>query len=68
MVTLNPIDLSRIIVMLTFDYAALMGYTGAVFQKFFGSSLGVILSSIMLLVWIIVPFLLGSWMFSRKDW
>jgi len=68
LVTLNPIDLSRIIVMLTFDYAALMGYTGAVFQKFFGSSLGVVLSSTMLILWIILPYLAGLRLFSRKDW
>ena len=68
MVALNPIDLSRIVVMLTFDYAALMGYTGAVFEKFFGSSLGVVISSVMLLAWVAIPFAYGSRAFSRKDW
>jgi Cu-processing system permease protein len=50
-----------------FDIAALMGYTGAVFQRFFGSSLGVIISVVCLFVWIIVPFFLSSRFFKKKD-
>src|SRR6185436_17243204 len=34
---LNPIDLSRILIMLKIDLAALLGYTGAVYEQFFGS-------------------------------
>ena len=68
MVTLNPIDLARIVVMLTFDYAALMGYTGAVFQKFFGASLGVGVSVLSLGLWTVIPFLLGQFAFRKKDW
>jgi len=64
---LNPIDLGRILFLMKFDIAALMGYTGAVFQRFFGSSLGVIISVICLLIWIIVPFLLSSRFFKKKD-
>lgn len=68
MVVLNPIDLARIIVMLTFDYAALMGYTGAVFQKFFGTTLGISISALSLLLWTAVPYLAGLRAFNRKDW
>ena len=68
LVMLNPIDLARVIVMLTFDYAALMGYTGAVFQKFFGTALGTSLSATSLFLWIGAPFLLGLRTFRRKDW
>ncbi len=32
---LNPIDLSRILVLLKMDISAMMGYTGAVFKEFF---------------------------------
>jgi Cu-processing system permease protein len=52
---LNPIDLSRILVMLKLDLSALMGYTGAVFRKFFGTSLGIIISYIALLIWTVTP-------------
>ncbi len=52
---LNPIDLSRVLILLKLDISALLGYTGAVFQKFFGTSFGLILSMIMLVVWVVVP-------------
>lgn len=68
MVVLNPIDLARIIVMLTFDYAALMGYTGAVFEQFFGTATGVVISSCSLIVWTLIPVLIGKRAFGRKDW
>ncbi len=68
MVLLNPIDLARIAVMLTVDYAALMGYTGAVIQKFFGSGLGLMLSVTSLLLWIAIPFGIGLKSFNNKDW
>lgn len=68
MVVGNPIDLARIIVMLTFDYAALMGYTGAVFQQFFGTSMGIIIACASLIIWTLIPVLLGMRSFRRKDW
>ena len=51
----NPIDLSRILIMLKLDISALMGYTGAVFSKFFGNNSGILTSLIALLVWTSVP-------------
>ncbi len=68
MVVFNPIDMARIVVMLTFDYAALMGYTGAVFRTFFGSGLGVALSLVSMVVWIVVPLAIGRRAFEKKDW
>jgi len=52
---LNPIDLSRILVLLKLDISALLGYTGAVFKDFFGTSLGSITSYGMLILWVIFP-------------
>ncbi len=51
----NPIDLSRILILLKLDISALLGYTGAVFQKFFGTNLGVILSCVALSIWVFLP-------------
>lgn len=51
---LNPIDLSRVLILLKLDLSALMGYTGAVFNKFFGTSLGMTLSLLSMFSWIIV--------------
>ena len=51
----NPIDLSRILILLKLDISALMGYTGAVFQKFLGSGLGVATAILSLLCWVLLP-------------
>ncbi len=64
---LNPIDLGRIMFILDFDISALMGYTGALFNKFFGSSLGVIISFSLLFLWFILPAFFGLKSFSKKD-
>ena len=64
---LNPIDLARILILLKFDVSALMGYTGAVFQKFFGSSSGMAVSLVSLAGWSVITFLLGRKFFARKD-
>jgi Cu-processing system permease protein len=64
---LNPIDLSRILVLLQLDTAALMGYTGAVFQRFLGSDFGLTLSAGALVLWIVIPVLLALRTFLRKD-
>ncbi len=64
---LNPIDLSRILILLNMDVSALMGYTGAIFKDFFGTQLGLITSFVALFVWIIVPTWLSLRKFNRKD-
>ena len=51
----NPIDLSRILILLKLDISALLGYTGAVFQKFFGTGLGMLTSVSVLLLWVVLP-------------
>jgi len=52
---LNPIDLSRILILLKLDISALMGYTGAVFRKFFGTDTGLLLSTLILIMWTVLP-------------
>lgn len=64
---LNPVDLSRILILLKLDISALMGYTGAVFSDFFGSASGMLLSGLVLSVWAIVPVWLSMRKFQRKD-
>lgn len=64
---LNPIDLCRILVLLDTDYSALMGYTGALFRKFFGTGTGIFLTLMALIVWIALPFFLSLSTFRRKD-
>lgn len=64
---LNPVDLSRILILLKLDISALMGYTGAVFKDFFGSTSGILLSGFMLLLWAVAPVWLSLKKFQRKD-
>ncbi|MCO5725048.1 ABC transporter permease [Robiginitalea marina] len=52
---LNPIDLSRILILLKLDISALLGYTGAVFKKFLGTQLGFLISGGVLLLWTLLP-------------
>ncbi|NNG16278.1 MAG: ABC transporter permease, partial [Gemmatimonadales bacterium] len=43
------------------------GYTGASFQRFFGSAVGMGLAIVALSLWAILPLGLGYWRFQRKD-
>ena len=64
---LNPIDLSRILIMLKLDMSALFGYTGAVYKKFFGTGWGMLISSVELLLWIVIPTFLFIRVSKKKD-
>ena len=64
---LNPVDLGRVLLLLRLDTAALMGYTGAVFERFFGSVVGAALSTGALLLWCVVPLAAARRRFCRKD-
>jgi Cu-processing system permease protein len=64
---LNPIDLGRIVLLLNLDVSAMMGFTGAVFQRFFGSGTGQAISLAAMLAWLAVPLLLGQRAFLRKN-
>lgn len=67
LILLNPVDLGRILLLLQVDTAALMGYTGAVFEQFFGSKLGIALAGGALISWTLLPFGLGLRRFRTKD-
>ncbi len=67
MTALNPIDLSRILILLHLDISAMMGYTGAIFRNFFGTTTGMFISFGILLVWVFLPFWLSLRKFNRKD-
>jgi len=64
---LNPIDLSRIQILLQMDISALMGYTGAVFREFFGNGLGITISFVGLIIWVVVPLVSSLKRFNRSD-
>ncbi len=65
--TLNPIDLSRILIMLKLNLSALLGYTGAVFKEFYGSALGFFVAMFILFAWIFLPVLRLKSKLKQKD-
>lgn len=64
---LNPIDLSRTLILLKLDISALLGYTGAVFKQFFGTQFGLIVSILMLSIWVVLPVLRIVYKSAKKD-
>jgi Cu-processing system permease protein len=64
---INPIDLARILLLINIDISALLGYTGAVFENFFGDSTAVIFSITSLFLWVLLPFQLGMRKFQKMD-
>ncbi|WP_281632767.1 ABC transporter permease subunit [Flavobacterium luteolum] len=63
----SPIDLARIQILLHLDQSAMMGYTGAIFKDFFGTTVGLLISFLLLILWIAVPFVISVRKFDRKD-
>jgi len=64
---LNPVDLGRIFIMLKMDVSALMGYTGALYQDFFGSFAGMLFTMGVMFLWVVVPLYAAVRTFKRKD-
>ncbi|ULQ56797.1 ABC transporter permease [Flavihumibacter rivuli] len=67
MSSLNPIDLGRILLLLKLDISAMMGFTGAVFKSFLGSSFGSIFAATVMTLWIILPSWWAIRKFNKKD-
>lgn len=65
--SLNPVDLARIFILLSMDISALMGYTGALFSEFFGTSKGTIYVGAVMSLWIFFPLFFAIRKFKRKD-
>lgn len=63
----NPVDLSRVLFLVHSDMAALMGYTGAVFMRFFDQPTGLVVAAVSLVVWFAAPVWLGLRLFRVKD-
>lgn len=64
---LNPIDLARVIILMKLDISALMGYTGAIFQNFFGTLTGTLFSVFFLVLWTALPALTALKIFNKKN-
>ncbi|MFO1519846.1 MAG: ABC transporter permease subunit [bacterium] len=66
-VFLNPIDLARVLLLMQIDLSALMGYSGALFEKYLGATHGMIAGSLALVLWVLLPAVLGLRSFRKKD-
>lgn len=62
---LNPIDLVRVVMMMQLDVSALMGYTGAVFQKLLQGQSWILMGIIG--AWVALPYLLARRHFLKRD-
>ena len=64
---LNPIDITRILILLEIDLSAMMGYTGAIFRSFFGTHTGMFITGIIMLLWTLLPLWFSTRYFKKKD-
>jgi Cu-processing system permease protein len=64
---LNPVDLSRIMILMQTQTAALMGYSGAIFKQFFTTSEGISLAALILCSWVFIPLAFAFNKFKKKD-
>jgi Cu-processing system permease protein len=64
---LNPVDLSRVLMLLKMDVSAMMGVTSAVFKNVFGSGIGQAFALLIMLLWILFPLWLSVRKFNHKD-
>lgn len=63
----NPIDMARILNLIQLESSAMLGYTGAIFKKYFSSGPGTVISLSILCAWGILPFLLSLNIFKKRD-
>jgi Cu-processing system permease protein len=63
----NPVDVARVLVLTQLDVSALMGYTGALFQRTFGTALGTTVAVMALAAWCAVPLGFAARCFRRRD-
>lgn len=64
---LNPVDLTRILVLMQTEASALMGYSGAIFQKVFTQNWGISIILFVMLVWTLLPLGLSLRAYGKKD-
>lgn len=64
----NPVSLGRVLLLLQFDAAALLGYTGVTYARFFGSVWGALACLVSFALWWGVPLWRAVRRFERADW
>jgi Cu-processing system permease protein len=64
---LNPVDLARVLTMLSIGSGALFGPTSAVLMKSFGSAGGIALGLLVLTLESVIPLVIAVHLFRRRD-
>ena len=64
----NPVDLVRVLTTLAVGSGALFGPTSAVLMRMFGTSTGITLGLLVLVIEGAVPLLIAARVFRRRDW
>jgi Cu-processing system permease protein len=64
---LNPVDIARVLTTLAVGSGALFGPTSAVLMKLSGTSAGIGIGLLVLLVETVVPAAIAMWVFQRRD-
>lgn len=64
---LNPLDLTRIYMLMQLDIAALFEFSTALFSSVFGPDIGVWVLATGLAIWLIIPLWLAARLFHRRD-
>jgi Cu-processing system permease protein len=63
----NPLDVVRVLVLTSLDASALLGYTGALFRRAFGTATGPMIALVALTLWAAVPVFFARRRFVRRD-
>ncbi len=63
----NPVDVGRILILLQFDVAALMGYSAAIYQMTFGNIFSSAILLAILFVWSFIPYYISKTLFRNSD-
>ncbi len=64
---LNPIGLARVVSLMHYESAMLLGHAGALVRNLLTSSTGLVIALAVGLVWVIVPAVIGLRIFQKKD-
>jgi Cu-processing system permease protein len=67
LLSLNPIDVGRVLVLLQMDVSALMGHSGALLKDQLGTGTGIAFAVLILAVWTLAPLGLVLQLFRQKD-
>ncbi len=64
---LNPIGLSRVLLLVYHDGSLLLGYTGVLVQNLILSFNGILIAISILILWLVIPVLLGIKKITNRD-